>query len=104
VSVYAGGALDGAYGNLFWSEGQPPTTGIGGDTLATLNALPIASGNLEANPLLFSLPAGNVRLREGSPCVDAADPAYAVGDDLAGRPRPRGARADIGAYESTLEP
>ncbi len=104
VSIYSGGTADGVYNNLFWSEGQPPTTGIGGNTLADLNDLAFAGGNIEADPLLFSLPAGNVRLREGSPCVDAADPAYPVSDDVAGRPRPRGARADIGAFESTLEP
>ncbi len=104
VLVEVGGVLDGAYNNLFWMNAQRDWGGGGANSVDTLNALPVAAGNFEGDPLFISLPAANVRLRAGSACVDRADPDFALDVDLAGRARPRGAFADVGAYESTLEP
>jgi hypothetical protein len=39
------------------------------------------------------------QLKISSPAVDAADPTAVDTIDLAGTPRPQGARNDIGAYE-----
>lgn len=68
-------------------------------------------GNLEADPL-FVDPAGadgtlgtaddDLRLRPYSPCLNGGDPAgdYSGRTDLAGGPRVRYGRADMGAYEA----
>ncbi len=65
--------------------------------------------NLDADPL-FQEPinpadaptsAGNLRLRAGSPAIDAGDNSAARDDvDLDGAPRIQGARVDLGAYET----
>ena len=39
-------------------------------------------------------------LRDGSPAVDAADPAFCLETDQIGTPRPQGGGCDIGAFES----
>jgi uncharacterized delta-60 repeat protein len=64
------------------------------------------AGNLRAPALLLDRLGGDVRLQQGSPAVDAANPDGAPTDDVAGDPRPvDGADADttaefdIGAYE-----
>ncbi len=78
-----------------WSDIQGGWTGAGG-------------GNIDADPGFEGPAAGDFRLRPGSPCVDAGDPAFtaAPGEtDLAGLPRvaagvPGGlARVDLGAHE-----
>ncbi len=51
------------------------------------------------DPGLIDPMAGDMHLRTGSPCIDRADPVPGVTEDLEGRPRPQGARPDIGAYE-----
>ncbi|NIP26626.1 MAG: hypothetical protein GWN67_16855, partial [Phycisphaerae bacterium] len=68
-------------------------------------------GNIENNPL-FQDPDGddnihgteddNLRLSNGSPCIDAGDPNYIAEPnetDLDGKPRIIGDRIDMGAYE-----
>jgi hypothetical protein len=52
-----------------------------------------------ADPNIFSLPAGNLRLRVGSPAIDAADSSVAPALDFDGDVRPRGAGDDIGFDE-----
>jgi hypothetical protein len=57
------------------------------------------AGNLDADPLF----AGDLRLRPGSPAIDAGDTAAVpagVTTDLAGNPRVQGSAVDMGAYES----
>ena len=50
---------------------------------------------------VFVNPASSdYHLRDGSPAIDAADPAMAPSSDIDGRNRPIGVRPDIGAYEA----
>lgn len=56
------------------------------------------AGNVSADPL-FAGP-GDFHVQPGSPLVDAGAPVPAGDLDLDGIARPRGAAADIGAYES----
>ncbi|MBN1489457.1 MAG: right-handed parallel beta-helix repeat-containing protein [Phycisphaerae bacterium] len=60
-------------------------------------------GNISADPRLASVVYGNVHIQPDSPCVDAGDNAYALGDyDMDGQPRiqPASGTVDIGADES----
>ncbi len=81
-----------------------------GGSSAWLNTLGNGGHNLlDADPL-FREPidpadaptsAGNLRLRAGSPAIDAGDDRAASGpQDLAGAPRIQGAGVDLGAYEA----
>ena len=90
----AGGELAGfAIGQVFASDAGPGFAGV--------------DGNIDADPLFADAAAGDLGLGAGSPCVDAADLATALGvvkdareasrvldDDLDGV-----AGADMGAYE-----
>ena len=53
-----------------------------------------------ADPMLVNAAAADFHLLAGSPAIDAADPAAATMPDFDGTPRPQGARADLGAFES----
>ena len=61
---------------------------------------PASGNNQTGDPLFVNPSAGDVRLREGSPAIDAgtADPDNGT-TDLDGRPRTLGAVPDIGAHE-----
>ena len=48
-------------------------------------------GNLEADPLFVDAPEGSLRVRTGSPCLDAGTLEGAPDTDLLGVPRPQGA-------------
>ena len=50
--------------------------------------------------VFVNLESSDYHLRDGSPAIDAADPALAPRMDIEGSPRPRGARPDAGAYEA----
>ncbi|MFI5952664.1 right-handed parallel beta-helix repeat-containing protein [Cryptosporangium sp. NPDC051539] len=73
------------------------------DNIAYENSLSSISGftlqrNVTANPLFVDAASGDVRLRAGSPAIDAGSNAPAT--DFAGSARPVGRGPDIGAYES----
>lgn len=59
-------------------------------------------GNISANPQLVQPGAGDVRLADESPCIDAGDNLWVPGDvttDLAGFARIQNGTVDMGAYE-----
>jgi predicted outer membrane repeat protein len=86
---------------LFGNTGGPSVTASGtvppqwryNDTSpATFSGTPIAvagNGNISADPLFVNAPGGDFHLANGSPCVDAGDPAILDGN---------GTRADMGRY------
>ncbi len=57
------------------------------------------SGNISDDPLFLSWSSYDLRLRLGSPCIDAGTADGAPGEDLEGNPRPWGLCYDMGAYE-----
>ncbi|HOC31764.1 MAG TPA: right-handed parallel beta-helix repeat-containing protein, partial [Armatimonadota bacterium] len=60
-----------------------------------------ANGNIQQNPLFQNPTAGNYRLMNGSPCVDAGDDSVLTDGqlDLAGIARKQGTHVDMGAWE-----
>ena len=65
---------------------------------------PDALGLIEEPPDFVDLAHGDVRLRTGSPCVDAGSNAWVRGTtDAAGRPRIQDDAVDLGAYEGAVD-
>lgn len=68
-------------------------------------------GSISADPMFVypgvwnaTFTGGDFRLQPGSPCINAADPAFHPGlgeTDLDGAPRVIGCRSDMGTYEKT---
>jgi len=56
------------------------------------------TGNLSANPLFISAPA-DLRLQDGSPCIDTGTESGAPSTDIRAVPRPQGLTVDMGINE-----
>ena len=56
------------------------------------------TANVSGNPLFVSVP-GDLRLQDGSPCIDTGTSSGAPGIDIRAVPRPQGAEVDMGIYE-----
>ncbi len=100
TAVYHGGGVYGgtALNGIFW--GNKPTetyeTGVSFSCFPSENA---GKGNIVGNPRFADPLAGDFRLCADSPCVDAGTADGAPPTDHLGRPRPQGARVDMGACE-----
>lgn len=76
-------------------------------TNCCMPTLPPGENNIAADPLFADAVNGDFRLASGSPCVDAADPAYTedlLGVALDGALRTQNGVPDIGAYEWDWRP
>ncbi|MBU0705423.1 MAG: CotH kinase family protein, partial [Chloroflexi bacterium] len=60
-------------------------------------------GNINTDPQFLAPQEGDYQLWEDSPCVDAASPAGAPGEDILSVPRPQRAGYDQGAYELSAQ-
>lgn len=87
-----------------FSAYDPSENQLGGKTTADQTDI------VRGDPGFVDLAGANLRLRSGSPLVDAGDPQSAGGTDLDGNPLPIDgngdglARRDIGAYEAPQPP
>ena len=74
------------------------------DNNVSLPAGVIGFGNKDLDPQFVNAGAGNFRLQQGSPAIDAAQTCQGfplLPLDLGGNVRPQGAAADMGAYEGS---
>lgn len=69
---------------VFWNEGGSVLTGEGHQDALTVCG---KNGNIWGDPLFIDPANGDFRIREGSPCVDAADSSAAPELDYFGQPR-----------------
>lgn len=113
IRVVGGFAL--AFNIVAWGNGSSPVNVDVGASLAFNNSLVEGSGgsgawnpgfgtdgggNIDADPLYADTSADNLRLRAGSPAIDAGNNgAPLAATDLDGKPRTVGAAVDMGAYE-----
>ena len=87
---------------LFYDEDEAASF-----TLAQINALSGASGNISSDPMFINTDNNNYHLESttigytvDSPCVDAGTSTGAPTTDLDGATRPQGVTYDIGVYEA----
>ncbi len=57
------------------------------------------TGNINADPRFIGVGPSPLRLRPGSPCINAGTTSGAPSTDIAGTHRPHGSGVDMGAYE-----
>ena len=69
-------------------------------TLAQVNALSGASGNIAVDPLFTNASGNDYTLQEPSPCIDAGISTGAPTEDILGITRPQSSGFDIGCYEN----
>jgi len=102
------GSVDNASNyNLFYSPDGPTKSHFtwSGQAYIGLDTFRVASAqdanSIFADPRLISPASGNLRVKLGSPVVDAGNPAYVTNGetDIDGQLRPLGAAVDIGADE-----
>jgi hypothetical protein len=108
-----GGVYDSELYNciLYFNTVPRPSGGANYDSTSILSycctaPLPrTGSGNFSlskngVNTLFVDYAGGNLRLRSGSPCINAGNNAYvSTATDLDGNPRILGGIVDVGAYE-----
>jgi hypothetical protein len=90
---------------IVWGNTAPTNVNFAGGAAAysCLTPLSVAlEGNMDADPLFLRPEEGNYRLQTNSPCVNTGTnlPWVHGAQDLDGKPRVLGGRADIGAYET----
>jgi hypothetical protein len=103
--VYAANTNLGVVNSILW---QNQATDFSNLTAAAFwysradGLTPGEQGNLTANPLFQNAATGIYELANSSPCKDAGlyQSWMVTSTDLAGQPRIRGGRVDMGAYES----
>ena len=103
-----GGSYYGALNNsIVWANARPDGTVNNYESSAFYYScsLPLPSsgvGNIAADPLFAG--ARNLRLRVGSPCIDAGDNVFAtLPSDPLGAPRILNGKADMGAFEGGVQ-
>ncbi len=65
--------------------------------------LPTGPGNIDSDPKFVDHVSGDLRLRHGSPCLDAGANEYAsFATDLAGNPRIQNGKVEMGAFEGSV--
>jgi hypothetical protein len=110
-----GGAIDNAFStnltaknSIFWGNSSEIVTGQGSSTTVTWSIVQgghTGAGNLGLDPIFANQPpvglgtAGDLRLQECSPAIDAGTNSGAPTTDIEGDPRTYNGTTDMGAYE-----
>ncbi len=99
-STGTGGGLDAgsAVNCVIWGN-APSETIKSAVSFSCLSTATEGTGNIVGLPLFVNPWAGDFRLRNSSPGIDAGTASDAPSTDILGRTRPQGAGIDMGAYE-----
>lgn len=89
---------------ILWNTGEEITTYLTDSPLITYSCIQGGwggEGNIDANPMFMSMEQGDVRLQDGSPCIDRGVVTGSLIKDIEGNSRPGSdGKVDMGAYES----